>query len=64
MNGLKGFPSKGVSTNFYRLQYYDGMCFDKMCEGGPKRLVQRDGNAGTSSPWVGPRATLGKRPSW
>ena len=50
MNGLKDFPSKGLSTNFYRLQYYDGMCFDKMCEGGPRRLVQRDGNAGTSSP--------------
>ena len=29
--------SKGLSTDLYRLQYYDGMCIDKMCEGGPRR---------------------------
>ena len=50
-NGLKSFPSKGLN-NFYRLQYYDDMYFDKMCEGGPRRLVQCDGNAGLRPGWA------------
>ena len=51
MKGLKSFPSKGLS-NFYRLQYYNGMYFDKMCEGGPICLVQCDGNAGLRPGWA------------
>ena len=46
MNGFKCFPSKGLSTNFYRLQFYDDMYFDKLSEGGPRRIMQCDGNAG------------------
>ena len=51
MNGLKHFPSKGLS-NFYRLPYYDDMYFDKMCEVGPRRLVQYDENAGLRPWWT------------
>ena len=42
------FPSRGLSTNFYRLQYYNGMYFDKMCEGDPRR----GGNAGLRPGWA------------
>ena len=52
MNGFKCFPSKGLSTTFYRLQYYDGMCFEKMCEGGSRRLVQCGGNEGLHPGWA------------
>ena len=52
MNGVKCFASIGLSTNFYMLQYYDGMCFEKMCEGGPRRLVQCGGNAGLRPGWA------------
>ena len=51
MNGFKSFLSKGFS-NFYRLQYYDGMYFEKMCEGVPRRLEQCDGNAGLRPGWA------------
>ena len=66
MNGFKCFPSKGVSTTFYRLQYYEGMCFDKMCEGGSRRLVQCGGNDGLRPGWAqgntGQKSVLVKKP--
>ena len=60
-NGLKSFPSKGLNNfyNFYRLQYYDDMYFDKMCEGCPRRLVQCDGNAGLRP--GGPQGNTGQK---
>ena len=51
MNGLKSFPSEGLS-NFYRMQYYDDIYLEKMCGGGPRRLVQCDGNAGLRPGWA------------
>ena len=66
MHGLKCFPSIGLSTSFYKLQYYDGMDFDKICEGVPRRFVRCSGNAGLRPGWphgkTGQISVLVKKP--